>query len=284
MSRLFKWGAQLTVAKVSRDPGSYFVTRDEVTITDLRIAFAIEKQLHQAPNTSTISVYNLSDETRALFSGSPLQVRLDAGYDGEMRRLFVGDVVYGMTEQEGPDRATRLHLGDGARAYKQARLNRTYPAGTDAVTVLTDLAKSMGGKLPTNAKSAAALVKQFASAITVSGPSRHEMTRVLDRAGMSWSFQDGNLQVLGEDEARDGEALLIAEETGLLEVKYGTPQKGKPAPLTVRTLLYPEISPGRLIVVRSRDINGTFKVERVQHNGDSRGADWTTSIEAVTKK
>ena len=50
--------------------------------------------------------------------------------------------------------------------------------------------------------------------------------------------------------------------------------------LKVKHVLYPEVTPGEKIEVRSRSINGLFRVDVVTHEGDFRGPEWTTHIEA----
>jgi hypothetical protein len=127
---------------------------------------------------------------------------------------------------------------------------------------------------------------------TLSGRASTELTRVLKPHNASWSVQDGRLQILRGDAARPGTALLVSQDTGMIGVpEYGAPQaaattaagktkKGKAPVLTVRTLLYPTVTPGGLIKVESRAVRGIFRVERVVHTGDTFGADWTTTIEA----
>ena len=49
--------------------------------------------------------------------------------------------------------------------------------------------------------------------------------------------------------------------------------------LKLRAQLYPSILPGMRIEVRSRDVQGIYRVERVAHTGDTGGGDWQTEIE-----
>jgi hypothetical protein len=110
------------------------------------------------------------------------------------------------------------------------------------------------------------------------------MTRILARHDLDWSIQDGKLQILAPDATRrSNEALIISQDAGMIgSPEYGAPsEKGKPPTLTVRTLLYPQITPGDKIqlITRTRTINGFFRVERVTHTGDTHGGDWQTSIE-----
>lgn len=270
----------LTVAKVTRD--SFFEVRDEEVVSALRVTFSIEKHLGSEPNTCTCSVFNLNESSRALFESTPLQVRLDAGYEGQVGTLFVGDLKFGQTKRNGTSRETKLQLGDGHRAYATARFARSFPGGTETLDVVRDVASSMGLRVPKDAADALTLVRQVASGTSFHGPSRKALTQVLRKHRMSWSVQDGSLQILGPDGVRASEALVLDQSSGMLDTpEFGTPNKktGKRL-LTVKNYLYPALSPGRKVRVSSLRINGLFRIERVTHDGDSRGPSWYSTIEA----
>lgn len=279
--RLFKRTGTLVVAKVDVD--KYFTTTTETVIDQLRLTFSIEKHLGKEPNTCTISVFNLAEQSRAELQHHPLQVRLEAGYDGERGRLFAGDLYHSSTTHEVAEVVTKLQVADGRRAYKHARVNRSFKPGTDARAILKDIAGSMGLKVPKDVDEAKELAAQFASGVVAHGPSRNELTRVLSKHGMDWSIQDGRLQVLRVDGVRADEAILVNQDTGLVgSPAYGTPKKhrGKP-PLNFRMLLYPGIVPGARVQVQSEDVDGLFKVQRVKHEGDTETGDFFTDVEAL---
>src|SRR5436190_1487216 len=89
--------AVLTVAKPQA--GSFTHTLpNALTIRDLKITFSIEKTIGRTPNTCVVSVFNLSDDTRArYFKDKPLHVSLDAGYVDNLQRIFTGDLRFGST-------------------------------------------------------------------------------------------------------------------------------------------------------------------------------------------
>jgi hypothetical protein len=261
LSRYFNLGAELIVSRVT--PGKFFQTVDQVLITGLRIVWSSQKTLGREPNPSTVSVYNLAPQSRALFQQKHVHVQLSAGYDGERKLVCSGDVVFALSSLEGPDWVTKAEVGDGARAFAHARVSRSYRAGVDYRTVLKDVAGSMDLKLPTSLDDAQELVERFAGGAAVSGPSREEMSRLLRKHAMRWSVQDGNL--VGSPE-------------------FGKPKKpGKPPTIKIRNVLYPEIRAGSQIQLESVAKRGLFVVERVTHTGDnfpSSGPAGLTEIEA----
>lgn len=283
MNRLFDRAVAVTLSRPLER--QFFGANTLVTkVTDLRVTFQIEKTLSEDPNTCEVVIYNLNEQTRGELEKKPLHVRLDAGYDGALERLFVGDARFGQSRHIGVNWESKLQLGDGDRAFRHARVNRSFKAGVDVKTALAEVTKSMGLKVPTSVAGAKELVTQFASGVVLQGPSERELSRLLKPRGFSWSIQDGSLQVIrGDGKRRDAEeAAVISQDTGMIGTpEFGLPEKksGKPV-LTVTMLLYPGLQPGGLIKMDARTIRGIFRLDRVQHSGDTHGPDWQTKIEA----
>lgn len=284
--RLFKRAMTLTIAKPVE--GSFTDEQpNAILVKDLRVSFSIEKALAEDPNDCKATIYNLSASTRGELQAKPLRVRLEAGYDGALSQIFVGDLRRAFSKHEGTTWVTELELGDGERAFQSARMNRSWKAGVSAKTVLAEAARSMGLKMPTSGGDAKALAAQFAGGVSVSGRSADAMTKILTPRGMSWSQQDGELQILKKGEARTEEAIVVSQANGMISVpEFGTPKKaGEPATLTVKMLLYPGIKPGSLLRVESESFAarggaGLFRAKRIVHTGDTEGAEWFTEIEA----
>jgi len=285
---LFRRAARLTVWRMTADGfGEPDANVKGVAITDLRVRFAIKRDLAKGPNTCEVVITNLSERTRQSIEKKPLRIKLDAGHDDELRHLFVGDLRFGSSTFESPDWNTILHVADGERAYKHARANKSYRKGTSVLTILKDAAAAMGLPLPVELESSKELQSQVAAGETLSGFARDELTRLLAPFGYRWSIQDHRLMIL-KDQVTTGVApWLVSQETGMVgSPTYGSPDKsGKPPSLTVKMLLRPEIIPGGTVRVESGAIYGKlFKVESVGHTGDTHGDDWFTELELKEKK
>lgn len=289
--RLYLRKSRLLITKMSREvyfprftSGAAFDVTNTIEVTDLRVGFVIEKSLKdETPNTCVISVYNLSEKTRAfLQDDTPTHVQLEVGYDGTLAHIFSGDVIpNGMKHSHvGTEWVTRMQLGDGDRAFNHARISKSYRKGVNARALVLDLANSMGLKVPKNAEDA--VNATFASSTAVSGPSHAEMTRLCKKHGLSWSIQDGELVVLGENGTTAPDELIISQDAGMIGTpEFSVPSKpGEPVTLNVSTLLYPEINPGRVIRVQSLNINSRFRVESVRHTGDTHAPENVTEIAA----
>lgn len=270
-----------------------------IEITDLRIEFKIEKHLKKQPNTAEFTITNLAQVTRDDFVRGPTRIRFEAGYGDAARLLFVGDLRYASNEKDGTEWLTKLQCADAGRAYKEARVNRSFGPGTPLVTALKEVAKAFHVTLPPEALESPDLQTRFTTGDALSGYACDELTRLLAPFGLEWSFQDERLQILRQNEVRPGEIRVFAPppEGGMIGAPVMSPPKivapkksskgGKGAAprvpkLTVKHLLYPEVTPGEQIGIQSRSISGGFRADQVTHEGDTFGDEWTTTVEAVS--
>lgn len=266
-------------------PEAYFkqpnAEPNAIVIRDMRCTFSVERSSGSDPNKADIIISNLDKATRDDIVRTPCTIELAAGYDNEARHIFTGDVRFGYTDPTTAKVETRIALADGERAWRYARVNRSYPPGTDVKTVLRDAARSMQVALPPNIESSLELREQFATGFSAFGATRDELTRLLAPYGYTWSIQNGQLQILKDEQVRSSQAWLIDASKGLIgSPTWSVPtQPGEKPKLTMRVLLYPELYPASLINVVSEDVTGLFKVEKVTHTGDTHGEDWTTTIE-----
>lgn len=279
--QLFLRAVQLTLAKPL--PQGFVGTQPNATvITQMRVAFKIEKSLGREPNLCEVTVSNLSEATRSLVEKRPLVVRLDAGYQNNLARFFTGDMLYSSSVTKAATWETKIQVGDGQRAYDSARVNRSFPAGTPAIVVLQSICQQLGQPVPTSAQQLLSGA-QYQNSVTLQGPAQRELTRVLAAFGLEWSFQDEKLQVLLPLGVKAGQAILISQDTGMIgSPEFGAPPKdGKPPTLHVKTMLEPRIGAGSQVVVRSLGINGAFRVNRCIHEGDTHAEPWYTTLECT---
>lgn len=302
--RLFKRSAKVTAYRsVAGTPGGFVAANPQffdqqpnaIEIENLRVQFEVEKSLDKEPNTCTVTITNASQSTRVDLQTKPLIVLVQAGYDGELRYLFKGDLRYGFSHQDGTEWLTELQLADGDRAYRYAQVSKTYRKGMTITAALRDCAASMGLSLDTSTQIAPELQAQFASGRSLWGDTREELSRLLAPYGYQWSIQNGRLTILKDGQTTPGQAVVVAEHTGMIgspefsvpeqasatTTKAGKPRKNNYPKLQIKMLLYPELTPGMTIDVQAEAVNGNFRVERVKHTGGTADDDdWLTEIEA----
>jgi hypothetical protein len=277
--RLFRREVAVTIAR----PTDYFRSTALTVVRDLRVDFQIDRTIGKEPNKCDVTIYNLAADTAGELAQKPAGLRLDAGYDGGLARLFEGDVRFARTARRDADNVTEAQVGDGDRAFKFARVGRAYRAGVSLRTLVEDAARAMGLAVPATLEGYAELQRQFAQGAALFGPAQAELSRVLAAAGLSWSIQDGALQVLRTADTRNEAPEEVSQATGMVGApELGAPTtKGKPPVLSCRVLLRPTIKPGGRIRVDGRNVAGLYKVQRVLHKGSTHGDDWHSLIEAI---
>lgn len=154
----------------------------EITIRNLRIAFDIVRTADQQPNAGEVTVYNLSERTRALIggairkppldllaavaaaTGSPYQTgvelvepqpvlarryqyayaRLRAGFAPLLREVFSGVSDQNRSRPSGVDWLTTIPIADAQAGRKHAIANRTFERGEPVFAAVQHLVRVLG--------------------------------------------------------------------------------------------------------------------------------------------
>lgn len=294
MSELFNRAVQVTIGQ--RD-------KDGIQIRNLRISFSVEKTNEKQPNPAVIKIWNLSRQSRAIIEQRKAAIILEAGYgewrsdtlgnerfSGDLKKLFTGDIAQVVTERSGADIITTIEAGDGEQAYNFARMDASYKPGTQVGQVMDGILSSFG--LTRGSVLGLNQNDQFQNGLSLSGPTRDHMSAIAQRQGLEWSIQDNQLQILPPTEGTEQEAVLLNQATGLIGSPYKTvivnqdllqKKDGKNAAsgVQVRSLLNPELRPGRYVKVESHLVNGVFRVRSVTHAGDTHAGEYYSNVEAV---
>lgn len=255
------------------------VTVGTIALKSLDCQFQITKTLKPEPNTCELRIFNLNPTNRqALESAATVPVRVDAGYLDQVSTIFLGDLRQALTMKDGPDWVTTLTTGDGEKAVRTSRVNISVSKKTTADAVLKQIATALG-VLPGNLNEAAAKLRAnqiFTQGTVISGNAAREMTAICKSLGLTWSVQDGKLQILELKKALDGEAILLSAATGLVD----SPSVDNDGVLSATMLLTPDVFPGRKLVLDSLRLKGQYRIESCRYTGDTQSADWYINVEA----
>lgn len=246
----------------------------------LRCVFKIERSLNNSANTAEISVYNLAEKTRAQVSEDGLETSLAVGYSQRASVIFRGKLEAGKNRREGVDWITSFQSTDGGRELRQNRINEAFKTATVAQafeSVANALGVGVGNALEKiQAGNIRGALNSFGNGLVLSGPAKSELDRLARTFGYDWSVQDGQLQLLGPDDAIEpGDAIVLDRDRGMI----GSPESGEKGIVEVRALLIPQLTPGRVVSLSSRQISGFYRVENVTYQGDTRGQDWYADLE-----
>ena len=255
----------------------------------LDVSFSAEGSLTRAPNTLDLAILNLNPDNRARLQqveGTAICC-LEAGYPGNIGQIFAGTVRTVFSGQEGVDWITSLECSDGSQQLRSKRINTSFPPGTRLKTVLEAVAKATGlelGNVSRTLLDSAAftnggknLGQDFVEGVVVSGSAADEFDSLLQSAGLEWSIQGGEIQILRAGRPLEIPPVLLSTSSGLI----GSPEVGQDGVVRFRSLIQPGIVPGRKVQVQSRQINGSvFKVIKTKVIGDMAGTEWYVESEA----
>lgn len=281
------------------------VTVGSLLLSGFDVAFTVKRSLGIAtaagkphPNTCDLKVWNLSpDHQKALAqatipgarsvtttpgqTNTVVPVRIEAGYVGALAQIFLGELRAAQTVVDGPNRITELSTGDGDKAIQQNRISVTFGPATTAGAVMRRLLQVLGvgqGNLPKALQllQKAGVAQMYVKGACLKGPASDHMTDLCRSAGLEWSIQDGQLQVLNLGQPLDGQAVLVAPGFGMV----GSPTVDTKGILSVTTLMIPQVRPGVKISVDSFQVKGGYRVISVESVGDTFGNEWYHKIEA----
>lgn len=246
----------------------------------LSVSFKVESSLSSSPNTAEVEIRNLSETTRAKVSEKGLLTSIEAGYSGKSSEIFLGKLEAGKSVRDGVDWITTFQSSDGGQELRSKRINISYKKITLG-GALEKVAGALGVGLGNVAEKIAAgnvrgALDQFSNGAVLSGPVKKELDRLTSTLGVKWSIQNGQLQLLGDDDAIEpGDAVVISSSTGMI----GGPESGEKGIVEVRSLLIPQLTPGRVVSLESEQITGFYRVEKVTYLGQTRGNDWYADLE-----
>lgn len=261
----------------------------------LDVAFSVERTRTREPNKAEITIWNLNGNNRARLQRLAKDARasVQAGYKGRIGEIFLGTIIDVRSTKERADWVTTIEAADGGRALRTARVNESFPAGTSVAKVLEKIAGRLGVGIgnASRAKLATAALRfgdrvasrEFVQGTVASGSASDEFTRILSSCGLEWSVQGEEIQVLDRGGSLERPPVrlaapsILSDGTGLI----GSPEVGKDGIVKARALLNPDIVPGRLVEIESREVlRSLFRVVRASYVGNTAGQDWYVDIEA----
>jgi hypothetical protein len=300
---------------------SWKVQVDTLDVSALDLEFDILKSIKPTPNKCSLTIWDLNRDHRAQLLrrnkpnpasnniiGIPVQVQ--AGYRDNAPMLFQGDLREVGGGKDVADRKITLSGDDGGRAYREARISKTFTKGTPLSTICQQACSAMGIGQGNSARffsgvSIEASGNALPHTMTLSGSAAEQLTRVLSSVKLTWSIQNGALQILPNGTPLDQEAIEVSSSTGLLDSPQasidsttslgsaqqfaaGVKQKNAKPPkpkatsvLKVRTLIIPGWVPGRKIVLKSDEYNGGYMIMEARYRGQTWSKDYF--IESIVR-
>lgn len=261
-----------------------------LTIKELRITFEVTKDLRGYPNLARIDIYNLNQESRTKIQNEFDEIIFNAGYEGNVKTLFVGKIKNVTHRRVAQDSITTIYAGDGQKDFEQSFSSFTLAKGAtlnDIITkVVEDLSETTLGLIE-----GVDLAQDKLQGYTVSKPTKKVLDELAREYNFSWVIEQGALKIIDGDSFENVE-FEISAATGMINSPAITEIGAD-----VTFLLNPEVLPGRVIniVAVGADVNlanlqfrdrstvrteatGRYRVIKVTHTGDNRADDWVSSV------
>ena len=275
----------------------------------LRISFDTHQRDSSTPNYANIRVFNVSEKSAASALKRGAEVKISAGYAGQVAEIFKGQVIQARTNvrerPDDPNTALVILATDSGIARNFAVVNKTLSAGhthADRAMACIDAMKDQGVSLGYIASTALAKTK-FPRGIALFGMAKDILRATCGATNTSFSIQRGKAQILENGKGLPGGVVPLRGDTGLLGLPVQTIQG-----VEARLQLNGNIVVGSMVSIDSKIIqqssfspaygsanenyyldsarlatDGIYKVYVVEHAGDTRGSAFETSIVCIRK-
>lgn len=246
----------------------------------LDIEFDINFSDGKEPDVSEVVIYNLSDDSINQIKKDGYCI-VNAGYKslGNKGNILSGDIEEVNTTWQGLDKETKIKVTDGGKKRRKAKISKTYKENTKASVIMRDVINVMGYEIveikPKDDK-------VYKLGKTINGFCS-DILKMLVKDTKSKMFVNKNRIIIRDQEKGTQTGFVLSADSGLI----GSPtlnkddsgdkssnvntDKGKKAnkkekkTWQVTCLLNPKIETDSIIQVKSRVLNGTFRVIKGKH-------------------
>lgn len=282
-------------------------TPDALDFSDFKITFSVSQPTTEQPKAAEIYIYNLSHETMNKLAGvdddkKNTQIILACSYgDDEPEVIFKGRVFQFRRGRYSPvDTYLCVLAIAGDQIRNEAIINQSVPAGTP-IFGLSELIVEEAKKFGVGAGDLVQLSDQkYPRGRTVFGSFHGFIERVGRENNVTYDYSEGVLNSTEVDKYSIQPMYELAADTGMI----GMPQLTSEG-LIVKCLLNPKLkrmdriridltnlqSENYDIAYSGQEVDqpyktpklainakGIFVIQAIEHNGDTRGDEWYTSM------
>jgi hypothetical protein len=275
-----------------------------IDASELRCEFTVKCADVQHPDWAYVRIYNLSDETAFSMMKEHDTLTIEAGYQQRIGVIYKGKVMQKKKGKlgNGTDKYFDILATGNQKAYGFAHVNKTLAAGYTQKDVV-DLAVKEFQKFGIEIGHIDDLgSKKSPRAGVFHGLARDILRRVGFTTNTSWRFHNEKFQMIKNDGYLQGKSKIINSDTGMI----GQPEQNLNG-ITAKMLLDPDVQPGILVQIDQSSIqeqlltpgfdqgeiqkglmptiasDGMYRVYRVDHEGDTKGQAWYTTIVCLAR-
>lgn len=263
------------------------IGKKKYSASSFNFSFEVPFEATEELPVATITLTNLSAETRAGIKKDQ-KVILNAGYEGDVGCILVGNVVGLKHKQSATDWTTTVTVQPNADKVLKQRVNKTYKKNSKASVIVKDLLNIFGVEV---GKFELEKDKTYSRGRVCKGKLINVLKEiVVNECGSRLiTFPTGQLYIVKKKDSgkvvklNDGSGLLRSDEEKVVfevEKKQETGASGNDSEkYTPRScLLNHRIGPNTLVSIQSDSLNGKFTVMKGSHKGN-RSNSWVTTME-----
>lgn len=249
------------------------------------VSFSFDKSDLTTQNTGDLSVWNLSPEHLAILDQKDCVVSLKAGYGDNLALIFAGIATFYTSDLDGADERTDIEVVDNLIQIRDTYVSISYNGKVNWKTIFDDTASQMG---VTVSYSYNATFSDVANGFSFVGLAKKILDKGCTCCGLSWSVQNGILQIKKTGDVMSKEVYVLSAETGLIgipvrvaitedsDAKTSSDESTKEKKIgwDVQYLMNAAITVDDYVKLESKKIEGYFRVQSVNISGDNVSGDW----------
>lgn len=263
-------------------------TGDAIVINStLQVTFEINKSSDnkRGGNSASIEVYNLSPSSIQRLETEYLVCSFKAGYKETGPLIVVqGNVVETKTVKHGVDYITQIIMGEGYTELNHTKLKSLVGPGETIGGVIEEIRRQMPGVVRGSIVGAN-LNSPVLFGYPLTGTPAEMLRQVCEANRLEYHITGGVLNVSDENgllSKNQSLAPIVSEATGLIDIPFYTSAEGRKMPkdkkrrrgVQFKNLLNAEYNPGYIVVLNSKAISGTYRINTARFTGDFRGGEW----------
>lgn len=243
----------------------------------LHVNFSLQKSDLETQNTGRVTLWNLNPSQLAVLNEKDCVVSLKAGYGSKLALIFAGIVSYVITTIDSADRKTEIEVIDNLVEIRDTYVSVSYNGTVNWKTIFDDVAAQMGVAV---SYSYNAEFVDISNGFSFVGLARDIMTKGCKCCNLTWSLQNGVMQVKKPGDVMSREVYVLSPDTGLLGIpaRVVITQDEATGKNTlgwdVEYFLNGAINIDDYVKLESETVIGYFRVYSLEISGDNVSGDW----------
>lgn len=245
--------------------------------TPLHISFSIQKSDLETQNTAKITVWNLNPQHLAALNKKDCVVSLKAGYGNRLSLIFAGIVSFVSTTMDSADQKTEIEVVDNLVEIRDTYVSIAYQGVVSWKTIIDDISNQMGVAISYSYNAAFVDIQNGFSFV---GQAKNILKKGCECCGLSWSLQNGVLQIKKPGDVMSKEVYVLNADSGLIghpervAIEDSTSEGKKEYGWDVTYFLNAAIHIDDFVKLESKSITGYFRVYSTIAEGDNVSGDW----------